>query len=84
MEAVKWYTKAAEQGYADAQFNLAFMYENGRGVAQSDEEAQEWYAMAARLGHADALAQLRYMVASGVAKLGRERRLGSTDGGGGL
>ena len=27
--AVKWYRKAAEQGYDDAQFNLGIMYENG-------------------------------------------------------
>jgi TPR repeat protein len=31
-EAVKWYTKAAEQGDADAQFNLAVMYVNGRCI----------------------------------------------------
>ena len=31
-EAVKWYRKAAEQGYAGAQANLGVMYENGRGV----------------------------------------------------
>ena len=29
-QAVKWYTKAAEQGYADAQYNLGIMYYNGR------------------------------------------------------
>ena len=31
-EAVKWYRKAARQGYADAQSNPGFMYEKGRGV----------------------------------------------------
>ena len=30
-EAVKWYRKAAEQGNASAQFNLADMYANGKG-----------------------------------------------------
>ncbi|WP_415668886.1 tetratricopeptide repeat protein, partial [Vibrio rarus] len=30
--AVKWYTKAAEQGVAEAQYNLALMYYNGQGV----------------------------------------------------
>ena len=27
-EAVKWYAKAAEQGYANAQYNLGIMYYN--------------------------------------------------------
>jgi TPR repeat protein len=31
-EAVKWYRKAAEQGYARAQFNLGLMYAEGKGV----------------------------------------------------
>ena len=29
----------AEQGYADAQYNLGFMYANGRGVLQDDMRA---------------------------------------------
>lgn len=33
-EAVWWYRKAAEQGDAVAQFNLAEMYRNGLGVAK--------------------------------------------------
>ena len=28
--AVKWFTKAAQQGYASAQFNLGLMYFNGQ------------------------------------------------------
>ncbi|MBT6530010.1 MAG: sel1 repeat family protein [Betaproteobacteria bacterium] len=31
--AVMWYTKAAEQGHAIAQFNLGFMYANGDALA---------------------------------------------------
>ena len=33
-EAVKWYTKAAEQGHANAQSNLGVKYDNGEGVLQ--------------------------------------------------
>jgi uncharacterized protein len=29
-EAVKWFRKAAEQGYADAQYNLGLMYAYGK------------------------------------------------------
>src|SRR5215831_11903976 len=39
-EAVKWYRKAAEQGFtlvqSDVQSNLGMMYADGRGVPQSD------------------------------------------------
>ncbi len=33
-KAVKWYRKAAEQGYAGAQSNLGVMYGKGQGVPQ--------------------------------------------------
>jgi hypothetical protein len=46
-EAVKWYRKAAEQGFAGAQNNLAVMYEKGLGVPKSDSEAAKWYLRAA-------------------------------------
>ena len=31
-QAFKWYTKAAEQGYAQAQNNLGVCYQGGKGV----------------------------------------------------
>ena len=37
----------AEQGDADAQFNLGIMYANGRGVPQDDAEVVRWYRLAA-------------------------------------
>ena len=40
--AVKSYRKAADQGYADAQFNLGGMYYNGLGVTQDFVEAHKW------------------------------------------
>ena len=33
-EAVKWFSRAAEQGNAPAQYNLAVMYSKGEGVPQ--------------------------------------------------
>ena len=63
-EAVKWLTKAAEQGDVDAAFNLGMHYLQGRGVEQSDEKAFEWFKKAAEKNH---------IVASyGVAKMYRE------------
>ena len=51
--AVEWYRKAADQGYAQAQYNLGGMYEEGRGgLPQSDALAVEWYRKAADQGYA--------------------------------
>lgn len=42
----KWQIEA-KKGNADAQFNLAFMYENGQGVKQDLFAAAKWYELAA-------------------------------------
>ncbi len=67
-QVVKWYHKAAEQGHArafqgvrflaeqgnvSAQFNLADMYSNGRGIAKDDQQAVMWYRKAAEQGNVD-------------------------------
>jgi TPR repeat protein len=39
-EAVKWYRKAAEQGYPAAQNDLGWMYQNGRGVVPFKDDAE--------------------------------------------
>ena len=44
----------AEQGDAEAQFNLGVMYSNGEGVPQDDAEAVRWYRLAAAQGYARA------------------------------
>ena len=43
---MKWYRKAAEQGYVNAQISLARMYEEGLGVRQDMRIAKEWYGKA--------------------------------------
>ena len=53
VKSVKWYTLAAEQGYATAQYNLGFMYNNGEGVPQDDKTAVKWYTLAAEQGYAE-------------------------------
>jgi TPR repeat protein len=47
VQAVHWYRKAAEQGFAGAQHNLGCMYGNAIGVQQNDREAARWWQMAA-------------------------------------
>ena len=57
-EAVRWYTLAADKGFADAQNNLGVCYANGSGVEQSYEEAAKWYRLAAEQGNAHGQANL--------------------------
>ena len=64
-EAVRWYRLAAEQGHADAQFNLGDMYTDGLGVAQDYAEATLWYHSAAEQGHASGQDNLGSMYAAG-------------------
>ena len=69
-EAVKRYRMAAEQGRADAQFNLGRCHYNGDGVAKDKAETVKCYREAALQG--DAYAQYRlsrcYFNGEGVAQ----------------
>ena len=45
------FKKSAEQGDAEAQYNLGMMYANGNGVAEDQWEAVVWLRKAAKQGH---------------------------------
>jgi TPR repeat protein len=64
-EEVSKYIKAAEQGDADAQFNLGVMYDKGQGVAQDYSQAADWYRKAAEQGNANAQYNLGVMYLNG-------------------
>ena len=55
----------ADRGDASAQFNLGYMYYNGRGVHQDYKEAVRWYRLAAGRGHALAQFNLGVMYDNG-------------------
>jgi TPR repeat protein len=63
-EAARLYKLAADQGNADAQVNLGFFYENGRGgLPKDDPEAARLYKLAADQGNSwaqDALTRLAH------------------------
>jgi hypothetical protein len=44
----------AEQGDAEAQFNVGVMYSDGRGVPQDEAQATAWFRKAAEHGNTDA------------------------------
>ncbi len=57
-EALKWYLRAAEQGYGLSEMNLAQMYEKGIGVKQDFTEAKKWYRKVVERGGGEALFRL--------------------------
>jgi hypothetical protein len=68
--AAGWFFRSAEQGYADAQFNLGLMYINGEGVPQDIPHAVELFQKAAEQGHVDAQNNLgaMYFTGEGVTR----------------
>jgi TPR repeat protein len=47
VEAVRWFRKAAEQGHARAQTQMAMAYQRGRGVPRDEQLSLEWMNKAA-------------------------------------
>ena len=64
-ERVRIYQEAAEQGYANAQYNLGICYANGRGVPKNYEEAAKWYRLSAEQGYINAQYNLGVMYDNG-------------------
>ncbi len=52
LQTVECYKKAAEQGDAEAQYNLGVCYYTGTGIKEDKEEAAHWYRKAAENGNA--------------------------------
>lgn len=67
-KAFKWYSAAARQGHAKAQFGLGGCYSLGRGVDKDYEQQVYWYKKAAEQGLAEAQTALGecYMYGDGV------------------
>jgi len=75
---VKWYRKAAEQGFYPAQEELGLAFEQGRGVPQDYTQAHKWYNLAAARGDTNAAelrdALARQMTPSQIAEAQRLSR----------
>ncbi len=67
VETAFWEWKPlAEQGHAEAQFNIGLMYDKGQGMPQDYAEAAKWYRRAAEQGVAAAQASLGDMYFLGL------------------
>jgi TPR repeat protein len=51
--AVKWYTRAADQGDSNAQHYLGVMFANGQGVPEDFIYAHMWFSISALNGNAN-------------------------------
>ena len=65
-KSVKVLIKAAEQGDAEAQFNLAGMYLTGEGVQEDYGKAVHWYSKAAEQGDVRAQGVLAMIYDMGI------------------
>lgn len=65
-EALKWFTKAAEQGHSGAQCNLGSMYGGGYGVSLDCSESAKWFRKAAEQGDAEGQYQLGNIYSTGL------------------
>jgi len=65
VEAVKWWTLAAQQGSESAAYSLGVMYTQGWGVPQDYAKAVEWYRVASLKNFASAEANLGFMYDQG-------------------
>ncbi len=71
--AAGFYRKAAEAGYAPAQYDLATLYESGGGVETDLKQAAIWYRKAADQGHAEAQNNLGALYSKGQGVPRNER-----------
>ena len=62
---MRWFRKAADQGFAPAQYNLGLIYANGRGVPVDYAEAFKWFTGAADKEFALAQSKIGIMYQSG-------------------
>ena len=58
--AAEWYRRAAEAGWAEAEYLLGNCYYEGAGVEQSEEQATVWWLKADRQGYGEAQLRLGY------------------------
>ena len=58
---IEWLTKAAEQGFVDAQYDLAVSYDEGDGTRKRKSLAVKWYMRAIENGDGDASYNLALM-----------------------
>ncbi|UDQ98870.1 tetratricopeptide repeat protein [Lentisphaerota bacterium WC36G] len=65
-EALEWFKKSANQGYAEAQHNIGISYYHGFAVKQDYKKAFEWFKKAAENGFVDSQFALGLFYLKGI------------------
>lgn len=68
VEALRWYRRAGEADWGEAQYMVGVMYYEGKGVPQSYAEAAKWFRLVAEQGKPEAqlILGLSYQKGQGV------------------
>ena len=64
--AAYWFDRAAQNGVANAAYNMGVLYHQGLGTKASLEQAVQWYSVAAEQGHPEAAYNLGIAYIEGV------------------
>ena len=72
--ALEWYQEAAEAGSANALYRIGWLYENGYGAAQDNEQAMKYYILAAEAGDAAVCHHLGELYQMGYGFLAQDWR----------
>ena len=66
VQALAWYHKAADAGYAPAEYAIGIMTMAGRGLVKDQKAATEWFRRAAEHGFAEAQVQYAGDLLTGI------------------
>ncbi len=73
-----WWSEAAKQGYAEAQYNLATCMMNGSGTEKNEDSAVAMFRAAADQEHPDAMCMVASFFADGKRSIDDDRPLVSS------
>jgi hypothetical protein len=65
-KAALWFREAADEGIANASYNLGVLYHQGLGVERNIDHALYWYRESAKLGHPEAQYNLGIAYIEGI------------------
>ncbi|KAG0313638.1 hypothetical protein BGZ97_010051 [Linnemannia gamsii] len=60
-----WFRKTVNQGSADGQVFVSFLYRNGENILQVYSRAMEWFLLAASQGDSDAQDEIGELYSNG-------------------
>ena len=73
-QAAYWFRKSAEQGNAEAQFDLGILFHNGQGVKWDSAEGDDWLRKAEEQGYCDGKVRIGGLSTIGPCVLSRDAR----------